>query len=800
MGNSSSSSDGQLLFRRLWSVLFVLIGILFVYQISTGIKIESDILKLLPSDEQDQVVESAVRRLNDNVGSKTVYIISSRDYEQARSAADLFQQRLVDTGLFKSVSYYVDSIQQRQLFEDYFQHRHMLISEKQQQYLHFDNFDGLKKSAMAQLYSPISTPFVALVGKDPLLLFADVISDMLAVASNGFAVRDGVLSKFESQTHHLLISAVMDKSPFSSDVQSQYGDFFRENVVSLTSQYPGIEIISSGLIYHATAGANSAKQQISTIGMGSVLGIVVLLIVVFRSLMPLLLCVLPICAGIISAVAVSVLVYGEVHLFTLIFGASLVGVSIDYAFHYLAEQYDCHGSWNAQDGLRRIMPGISLGLVTSLLGYVCLFVADFPGLQQIALFSSVGLLASYCAVVAWFPVLLRGARKPSPSFVKAVAEKAVKRWASTPRVKAISAVAVIAILSSVVAGFGLTTDDDIRILQSSPEVLLAQDKKIREITLQAGGNQFFLVIDSSPEKVLQKEEALAVELNKLLAVGDITAHRSISQQFPSLEKQQKNYQLLKRMVDTHNNEIQQYGDVVGLEPDDITTYTQLFAAEQGTPLVFEQVLERGAVGPLSFLWLGDINGAYVSTVLLSGVRDSQSLLQLSEKMAGVRYVDSVNNVSSLLARYRVVANYLVAFAYLLIFGFLLYRYNALKAVMIMLPPLTAGLIALCVTSMLSVPLNVFNTLALLLVLGVGIDYTLFFAEASSHRSTTMLAVFLSAATTILSFGLLALSETTVIHSFGLTLWVGISVAFLLSPLVISGSSIKMQAENGHEVK
>jgi predicted exporter len=58
----------------------------------------------------------------------------------------------------------------------------------------------------------------------------------------------------------------------------------------------------------------------------------------------------------------------------------------------------------------------------------------------------------------------------------------------------------------------------------------------------------------------------------------------------------------------------------------------------------------------------------------------------------------------------------------------------------------------------------------------------------------MLAVFLSAVTTILSFGLLALSETTVIHSFGLTLWVGIAVAFLLSPLVIAGTLINRPIE------
>ena len=48
----------------------------------------------------------------------------------------------------------------------------------------------------------------------------------------------------------------------------------------------------------------------------------------------------------------------------------------------------------------------------------------------------------------------------------------------------------------------------------------------------------------------------------------------------------------------------------------------------------------------------------------------------------------------------------------------------------------------------------------------------------------MLALALSAITTILSFGLLSLSSTPAVHYFGLTVLVGITVSFLLSPIVI----------------
>jgi predicted exporter len=78
-------------------------------------------------------------------------------------------------------------------------------------------------------------------------------------------------------------------------------------------------------------------------------------------------------------------------------------------------------------------------------------------------------------------------------------------------------------------------------------------------------------------------------------------------------------------------------------------------------------------------------------------------------------------------------------------------------------------------------LNLFGVLGLVLVLGIGIDYTLFMAECREKPVSTLLAVSLSAATTLLSFGLLSLSQTTAIQTFGLVVLVGIFIAFILAP-------------------
>ena len=73
-------------------------------------------------------------------------------------------------------------------------------------------------------------------------------------------------------------------------------------------------------------------------------------------------------------------------------------------------------------------------------------------------------------------------------------------------------------------------------------------------------------------------------------------------------------------------------------------------------------------------------------------------------------------------------------------------------------------------------------MALMLVLGIGLDLGIFLAE-TNEAPHTWLAVSLSAVTSLLAFGLLALSDTPVLHHFGLTVAIGLSLVWLLAPLM-----------------
>ena len=87
-------------------------------------------------------------------------------------------------------------------------------------------------------------------------------------------------------------------------------------------------------------------------------------------------------------------------------------------------------------------------------------------------------------------------------------------------------------------------------------------------------------------------------------------------------------------------------------------------------------------------------------------------------------------------------------------------------------PLISSSLILLLFFLTNNTLNLFHIMAMFLVLGLGMDYSIFVKEMREKLSITHHSIFLSAITSILSFGLLAISSIPVVSAFGLTLLIG----------------------------
>ena len=91
----------------------------------------------------------------------------------------------------------------------------------------------------------------------------------------------------------------------------------------LNKAIPDITVLKAGALFHALAATQTAKSEISILGLASLLGVIALVWLAFRSVMPLLLAIVTISSGLLLAVTFTLSVFGELHLLTLVFGTQL---------------------------------------------------------------------------------------------------------------------------------------------------------------------------------------------------------------------------------------------------------------------------------------------------------------------------------------------------------------------------------------------------------------------------------------------------------------------------------------------
>ena len=182
---------------------------------------------------------------------------------------------------------------------------------------------------------------------------------------------------------------------------------------------------------------------------------------------------------------------------------------------------------------------------------------------------------------------------------------------------------------------------------------------------------------------------------------------------------------------------------------------------------------------------------YASVVALRGVNRSNLALlqQTASGLEGVEWVDQVSEISALLADYRYYMGWVVLLSYVAVFGLLFPRYRR-SSWRALAPAALASLLALALLGIAGQGLQLFHLLALMLLLGIGVDYGIFLQEPGSQDDgAAWLAVAVSALSTLLSFGLLGLSQTPALRAFGLTMAIGIGAVALIVPCFRRASAV-----------
>jgi len=744
-----------------------------------NVQLETDVLLMLPQDEQDPLVQQVTRQLSDAVAKRVVVAIGASEWPRAQAAADAYVRVLKSDAADLQIRDRIDDSAADQWLSFYARFAPGLLTEAQRRRLQNAEPAQLAAAAVEALFRPVALPRAGRWLDDPLNLFSEWLTARTDLSQ--VRLRDGRLSVSRGAHHYVLLVLSPRESAFSGALREQLVAPLDRARTAARAAVPELELHVAGVPLFAAAAASQAEKEVHTIGAGSLIGVVILTLFAFSAIRPRLLITVSIVIGLLAAVSVSSLVFGKLHLITLVFGASLVGVAENYGTNYYTARLGrpVAERWAM---LREQAPTMWLAMLTTVIGYALLATTPFPGLAQMAVFSAVGLLAAFFTVMLFFPLLDRG-DMPYTRFAAWLGDGRA-RWPQFGAHKAHYVVAALTLVFIAVGLLRLQPNDDIRQLQNLPADLLRDQKTLGQLVDMPSPAQFYLVRGSTPEQVLQREEALKTALQPLLAEHWLRGVQAVSDSVPSVQQQQQDLALQQRVIFAEQGVLAHALALLG-ESEAPTS------AVAASVLHVDEWLASPVSEPSRHQWLGRLGhepgAGYASVVMLRGIDSPQQLPRLAavaDQLTGVQWVDKVAEVSRIMARYRVLMSGVIALAYGLVWLALMWRFGR-SGWRALLPTALASVLSLALLGWLGLPLQLFNVLALLLILSLGVDYGIFMlAQPDRHLRRPFLSITLAAASTLLAFGLLALSSTPALRAFGLTMLIGVTLAWLLTPLFL----------------
>ena len=750
-------------------LLIVTVVILIAYR--QGPKFDSSILSLLPESAQQPLVEQAIEQMSKDFSGRLVLMLSGENEQEVRTAVTSMAQKLSLLAELSKVFWRVEDAEASGLRNALFPYRYSVIDTSVRKLLLSGEYQRLNDRALMRLFGPLSTGGDSIL-EDPFGLY----SELMINRSNelNLQISNSLLKVKNTELPSYLIVLSFDGDPFSPGLQHRLLGAIeaQQELMPASVSISGM----SGLLLHAAAGADQAKSEISTIGLGSLAGIVFLMLFVFRRVKPLLLLLFPVAVGCIFASAMTLLIFGRVHLVTFAFGAGLVGVSIDYALHFLCERQVS----TAGQVLHKILPGLLLGLFSSVMAYAAQALTPFPGLRQMATFSATGLCASWLTVVLWFP-LMTVADTQRQLGIAGKLDRFRKKFPKLETNRVLLLLLLVPLGLALQSIWNSSAQDDIRLLQTSPASIMKQEQSLHRALGISSSSRFLLISADTLEACLQKEELLITSLERLKIDGEISGFQALSSSLPSLRRQAENIELVQKLYD---NQLASFYSLIKVPRSGFTSAVSIRENTENNLLTLE-IWRRlpGSEGLKNHLVRQ--NDLVTATVIrFSGELSNSTknrLQAISATMTGVAFVDQVQNVSGLLGKYRVQIGTWVIAAYFFVFFVLLLRYKK-QVWRIVMPPLLASVFTLAILVQFEQGVNLFHLMALILVLGIGLDMGIFLME-TEEAPHTWLAVSLSAITSLLAFGLLALSDTPVLHHFGLTVACGLTLVWLLVPMM-----------------
>lgn len=753
---------------RCFLILLALVLALGAWQWRHGAPLSANLMELVPGTAPDALELQAEQRMQEPLNREILVLVGHAERQRALDMARELGEQWQASGLFDKVQWNLQA-DLPALRKQLLQGRLAMLSAKDRQQL-LEQPQAFIQQRVQSLFDPFAGFTLVPSQDDWLGLTGRIQNNQPQHGAVQLDVGSGALVAEADGKHWVLLRAHTGGNAFDMQLPLQVAELLQHSREQAATQQVQL-LAASGLLYAAN-GQQQASREITWVGGGATLGILALLLLAFRRWRALLAFV-PVLVGMSFGAVACVALFGHMYVMTLVLGSSLIGVAVDYPLHYLSKSWSLN-PWRSWPALRLTVPGLTLSLVTSCIGYLALAWTPFPALTQIAVFSAAGLLGAYLSAVCLLPALLKHV-EPRPARWPLQVAEALLRLRAALLARVPSPILLVLLGLFCAAGlWQLQSKNDIRQWVSAPPQLLQEAQAIVRITGYQPTSQFFLVRASDQQQLLERLNALDERLQALVSLGKLKGYLGLNQLLSPPEDQQRVRAALGKLPGF-------WQPLLELGVPEHALQAELQALQQLPVEDIDSALAGPLAEPYRPLWLGATSDGVAAMVSLQGLNDAALLRVQSDDLPGVQLVDRLGELNRVFAATQVSAAELKLASCVLIVLLLILPFGIGGALRLVALPLLAALCSLASLGWLGQPLTLFSLFGLLLVTAISVDYAILMREQIGGAAVSLLGTLLAALTTWLSFGLLAISSTPAVSNFGLAVSLGLAFSFILAP-------------------
>lgn len=753
-----------------WLFLSLLLAVvaLAAWQWRDGAPLSADLMELVPGTSPDALELRAEQRMQEPLNREMLVLVGHADREQALNMAQQLGERWQASGLFETVQWNLQA-DLPALRKQLLQGRLAMLSADDRQLLS-EHPDAFIQQRVQALFDPFNGFTLVPSQDDWLGLTGRIQNSQPKHGAVQLDIGSGALVAEADGKSWAMLRARTTGNAFDMNLPLQVAELLKHSREQAAQSDVQL-LAASGLLYAAN-GQQQATREMTWVGGGATVGILLLLLLAFRR-WGVLLAFVPVLVGMLFGAVACVALFGHMHVMTLVLGSSLIGVAVDYPLHYLSKSWSLK-PWRSWPALRLTLPGLTLSLITSVIGYLALAWTPFPALTQIAVFSAAGLLGAYLSAVCLLPALLKNVQLRPAQWPLRLAERLIHLREAL--LGCIRTPALLALLIAFCVGglMQLQSKNDIRQWVGAPQHLTDEAQTIARITGYQPTSQFFLIRAANQEQLLERQAALSERLQQLVNLDKLQGYLALDQLVSAPSQQQQVRESLNRLPSFWQPLLDLGVPVTALQNE--LRQLQTLPAED---------IDAALAGPLGepyrTLWLGPTEDGVAAITSLQGLNNPSLLRVQALDLPGVVLVDRLGDLNKVFAATQISAAELKLASCVLIVLVLMLPFGLTGALRIVALPLLAALCSLASLGWLGQPLTLFSLFGLLLVTAISVDYAILMREQVGGAAVSLLGTLLAAVTTWLSFGLLAVSSTPAVSNFGLSVSLGLAFSFMLAP-------------------